>query len=178
MEGRKGVKQPWSSIVRLGKLSSGPVRRRLEPDEAQRKAVARELDLVQLPRLEADLAVEPWLDGGRISGRWSATVVQTCGVTLEPLESDLSGVIDLKVVPEGSVHAPSLEAQLAYDPEADEPPDVLEGDDIDLAGYLVEHLALEIDPFPRKPGAEFDYQPPAQDESPFAVLKNLKTPKP
>jgi hypothetical protein len=43
---------------------------------------------------------------------------------------------------------------------------------------VVEHLALEIDPFPRKPGAEFDYQPPAQEESPFAVLKNLKTPKP
>jgi hypothetical protein len=174
VEGRKRVKQTWSSVVRLGELGSGPVRRRLEPDEAQRKAIARELDLVQLPKLEADLAVEPWFDGGRITGRWSARVVQTCGVTLERLESDLAGVIDLKVVPEDSVHAPSVEAQLAYDPEADEPPDVLEGEAIDLAAYLVEHLALEIDPFPRKPDAEFAPPDMGPEPGPFDALKKLK----
>jgi hypothetical protein len=168
------VKEPWSSIVRLGELGAGPVRRRLEPDETQRKAIARELDLVQLPKLEAELAVEPWLDGARITGRWSATVVQTCGVTLERLETDLAGVIDLKAVPEGSVHAPSLEAQLAYDPEADEPPDVLEGETIDLARYLVEHLALEIDPFPRKPGAEFTPPDMGPEPGPFDARKKLK----
>ena len=54
---------------------------------------------------------------------------------------------------------------------------MLEGDAIDVAAYVVEHLALEIDPFPRKPGAAFDYSPPDKEESPFAVLKNLK-PKP
>jgi hypothetical protein len=168
------VKEPWSSIVRLGELGSGPVRRRLEPDEAQRKAIARELDLVQLPKLEADLAVEPWVDGGRITGRWSATVVQTCGVTLERLESNLGGVIDLKAVPADSVHAPSLEAQLAYDPEADEPPDVLEDDAIDLAAYLVEHLALEIDPFPRKPGVGFTPPDTGPEAGPFDALKKFK----
>ena len=55
---------------------------------------------------------------------------------------------------------------------------LLQDDAIDVAGYVIEHLALEIDPFPRKPGAEFDYKSPTQEESPFAVLKNLKTPKP
>lgn len=174
MEGRSRLKQPWSSIVRLGELGSGPVRRRLEPNEAERKAIARELDLVQLPKLEADLAVEPWFDGGRVTGRWAATVVQTCGVTLERLESDLSGVIDVKAVPADSVHAPSLEAQLAYDPDADEPADILEGDGIDLAAYLVEHLALEIDPFPRKPGAEFVPPDMGPEPGPFDALKKLK----
>ena len=53
----------------------------------------------------------------------------------------------------------------------------LEGDQIDLAAYVVEHLALELDPFPRKPGAEFDYQPEAAEVSPFAVLKKLTDPK-
>ena len=60
------------------------------------------------------------------------------------------------------------------DLDAPDPPDVLTSDEIDLAGYLVEHLALDIDPFPRKPGAEFDYQPDVAEESPFAVLKRLK----
>ncbi|HEX2802338.1 MAG TPA: DUF177 domain-containing protein, partial [Phenylobacterium sp.] len=39
-------------------------------------------------------------------------------------------------------------------------------------------LALEIDPFARKPGAAFDYSPPDEPESPFAVLKMLHGPKP
>ena len=41
-------------------------------------------------------------------------------------------------------------------------------------GHVIEHLALEIDPFPRKPDAVFE--PPATEEetSPFAVLKGLK----
>jgi hypothetical protein len=54
---------------------------------------------------------------------------------------------------------------------------VLDSDAIDLAEYVVEHLALEIDPFPRKPGATFDYAPPAEETSPFAALKKLQEPK-
>jgi uncharacterized metal-binding protein YceD (DUF177 family) len=64
------------------------------------------------------------------------------------------------------------------DPDAADPPDVLEDDAIDLAAYVVEHLALEIDPFARKPGVEFEYTPPDEEESPFAVLKKLQDPKP
>ncbi len=41
-------------------------------------------------------------------------------------------------------------------------------------GWMTE--ALEIDPFPRKPGVAFEFTPPAQEESPFAVLKKLKDP--
>jgi uncharacterized metal-binding protein YceD (DUF177 family) len=63
---------------------------------------------------------------------------------------------------------------MAVDPEADDPPDVLEDDVIDVAAYLVEHLALEIDPFPRKPGAEFEPPPEERPTSPFAVLQGLK----
>jgi hypothetical protein len=47
-----------------------------------------------------------------------------------------------------------------------------------VAGYVVEHLALELDPFPRKPGATFDYQAPEEETSPFSALKKLTEPKP
>jgi len=33
---------------------------------------------------------------------------------------------------------------------------------------------VEIDPFPRQPGETFEYAPPQDDDSPFAVLKRLK----
>ena len=42
--------------------------------------------------------------------------------------------------------------EVVLDPEGEDPPDLLDEDRIDLADYVVEHLALDIDPFPRKPG--------------------------
>ena len=53
-------------------------------------------------------------------------------------------------------------------------PEPIEGDVIDLGGYLVEHLSLELDPFPRKPGAVFEQPPEPGEISPFAVLKGLR----
>ena len=39
---------------------------------------------------------------------------------------------------------------------------------------MIEHLALELDPFPRKPGAVFVQPPEPTELSPFAALKSLK----
>jgi hypothetical protein len=120
--------------------------------------------------------VEPWLDGAQIDADWQADLVQICGVTLDPLPSAPAGHFMVRVLPEGSAHAPSPEAEVSLDPDADDPPDVLEDDEIDLAAYVVEHLALAIDPFPRKPGAEFEPPTDDADLSPFAVLRALKPP--
>ncbi|HEX8571032.1 MAG TPA: DUF177 domain-containing protein, partial [Caulobacteraceae bacterium] len=73
---------PWSESLRLSELSHGGVKRRLEADEAARGRIARTLKLDGLPELTAELEAAPWLDGVRLSGRWRARVVQTCGVTL------------------------------------------------------------------------------------------------
>lgn len=166
----------WDRKLRLAELDRGPVTLRLEPDVETRAAIAKRLGLKGLPALTADLAVRPWLDGAEITGRLRATVEQVCSVTVEPFEQDLQGDIDLRVVPAGSENAPADEAsgEVDLDLDAPDPPDVLEGEEIDLAEYVVEHLALEIDPFPRKPGAEFDYTPETPEESPFAVLRRLK----
>ena len=169
----------WGRKVRLHELARGPVSLRLEPDAAERALIAKELGLESLPALVATVTVKPWLDGAEIVGRFKATVEQLCSVTLEPFEQSEAGEIEVRVVPPDSPNAPGESThELELELDAPDPPDVLEGDAIDVSAYVVEHLALEIDPFPRKPGAEFDYQPPAAEESPFAVLKNLKTPKP
>lgn len=166
----------WPKTVRLSELARGPVRTTLSPDEAARKQIAKSLGLVSLPALTADVTVRPWLDGAEILGRIAARVEQVCSVTAEAFEQDLEGRIELQVLPAGSPNAPQEETgeELALEADAPDPPDVLEGEVIDLAAYVIEHLALEIDPFPRKPGAEFDYAPDAPAESPFAVLKKLK----
>ena len=170
--------QPWDKPVQLHELGRGAMTLTLEPDEAERAKIAKSLGLESLPSLKARLTLKPWMDGVEITGRFEAVVEQICAVSLDAFEQPLSGEIDLRAVPEGSPQAPTAEGgEVDYDPEAPDPPDVLHGESIDVAGYVVEHLALEIDPFARKPGVEFEYTPPDEEESPFAVLKKLQDPK-
>jgi uncharacterized metal-binding protein YceD (DUF177 family) len=169
------VSQAWTTPVRLHELGRGPIKVRLEPDEAERAKLAHDVGLETIPSLTAELTLKPWLDGVEITGRFDAVVEQICAVSLDPFEHPLSGEIEVRAVPTGSPHAPADRAgELEYDPDQPDPPDVLASDSIDLAAYVAEHLALEIDPFARKPGAEFDYAPPAEETSPFAALQKLK----
>lgn len=162
----------WRETVRLSEVARGPVQRRLSPDAPHLPAIARVIGVDALKGLSADVTVSPWLDGAEVRGRFKAEVTQTCGVTLDPLEQTVDGDFLVRVLPAGSPNLPSEDAEI--DLEADDPPDALEGEEIDLAAYVVEHLALEIDPFPRKEGVVFE--PPADEaeDSPFAALKGLK----
>jgi uncharacterized metal-binding protein YceD (DUF177 family) len=165
----------WSDPVRLHELARGPLTLRLEPDAAQRAKVAHDLGLETLPSLTVELTLKPWLDGVEIRGSFKAVVEQICAVSLDPFEQELRGEIDVRAVPAGSPHAPDASGgEVEFDPDAPDPPDVLAADAVDLSGYVIEHLALEIDPFARKPGAEFEYAPPAEETSPFAALQKLK----
>jgi len=168
----------WTKTLKLHEVARGPVRLTLEPDAAERAAIAKRLGLQSLPALSAQVTARPWLDGVEVTGRFEAVVEQICGVSLDPFEQPVAGEIEVRAVPAGSPHAGGAEAhELELDPEAPDPPDELAGDTIDLAAYVVEHLALELDPFPRKPGAEFDYEAPQTETSPFAALKKLTEPK-
>lgn len=168
----------WAKPVLLHELGRGPLSLTLEPDAAERAKIAKALGLESLPSLKARLTLKPWMDGVEITGRFDAVVEQLCAVSLDSFEQPLSGEIELRAVPEGSPQAPEPSGgEVDYDPEAPDPPDVLHGEAIDVAAYVIEHLALEIDPFARKPGVEFEYSPPDEEESPFAVLKKLQDPK-
>ena len=168
----------WRHPIRVNDLAGGPVSVTLEPDHQVRAELARELGLESLPAFAGKIVTRQWLDWVELAGRFSATVEQVCGVSLDPFESELQGLIEVRLAPRGSPNAqPDSEGEVSFDLESPDPPDVLEGEEVDLAHYLVEALALEIDPFPRKPGVEFDYEPEGREESPFAVLKALKDDK-
>jgi uncharacterized metal-binding protein YceD (DUF177 family) len=137
--------------------------------------MAKALGLVGLTAFQATLDVIPWLDGAEIHGAWSGVVTQTCGVSLDDFDMPLSGRFEVRVVPQGSSNAPELGSEVDLDPEADDPPDVLDGEMIDLGAYVIEHLDLEIDPFPRKPGVVFEPPQTTTIISPFASLRDLKS---
>ena len=169
------MSRAWTTPIRLHELARGPFNVRLEPDAAERAKLAHDLGLETIPSLTAELTLKPWLDGVAIAGRFAAVVEQLCSVSLEPFENPLEGEIEVIAVPAGSPNAPATRAgEIEYDPDQPDPPDVLAGDAIDLAAYVAEHLALEIDPFARKPGVEFEYAAPADESSPFAALQKLK----
>jgi hypothetical protein len=169
--------EPWSAPFRLSELAGGPAARRLDADEETRARIAQDLDLVAVDRFSGEVRILPWNDGAELRGRFSAKVVYRCGVSLEPFDDSLTGEFTVRVVPPGSPFAaepPESGGEVELDLEGEDPPDVLEGETVDLGAYLVEHLGLELDPFPRKPGAVFEPPPQAGPESPFAVLRQLK----
>jgi uncharacterized metal-binding protein YceD (DUF177 family) len=171
------MSEPWYRTVALHELGRGPKTVTLEAGPEERAAIAKTLGLEGLNALKARLTLTPWMDGVELTGRFDAVVEQICAVSLDPFEQALSGQIEVRAVPRGSPNAPEeTGGEVDIDLETPDPPDVLEGETNDVAAYVVEHLALEIDPFARKPGVEFEYAPSAEEESPFAVLKKLKDP--
>lgn len=168
---------PWSVVVRLAELNRGSVERRLDAEAPTRERIAKLLELVALDRLDATVSLTPWLDGAVIRGRWSGRVVQTCSVSAEDFASELEGDFEVRCVPPTSPMATGGEAagEIVVDPDTEDPPDVLEDDAVDVAGYVVEHLALELDPFPRAPGVEFEPPPAEPEPTPFAKLAALKS---
>jgi uncharacterized metal-binding protein YceD (DUF177 family) len=170
------VSKAWPQPLGLAEAARGPVRRKLSADETSRARIAKVLGLDSLAALDADITVSSWLDGVQIHGTWRARVGQTCGVSLEPFETDLDGELQIRAVPEGSQALTQADEdhEVELDPEADDPPDVLTSDQIDLGAYVVEDLSLAVDPFPRKPGVDFEPPETTAEISPFAVLAKLK----
>jgi hypothetical protein len=166
---------PWSRPLRWTDAVPGGISVRITADESDRARAAEGLDAVGIERLAAELDIEPWRDGFQVRGALRASVTRTCGVSLDSFEEYLDEPILLRFVPTGSPNAPPPpEGDVELDLEADDPPECVAGDLVDLGACLTEQLALGLSPFPRKPGVEF--QPPAMSGSlsPFAALATLR----
>lgn len=164
-----------NETVRLNQIGTG-LTRLLEPDAETRARIARALDLQALDAFTAELKVEPTTTGWTLSGRVRADVVQTCGLTLEPLPATVDERFSVGLV-EGPAPEPDQD-DVEIDLEmVDDSPDYIEDGRIDLGQYAVEQLSLALDPFPRKPGAVFVQPEEPGEISPFAVLKAMQDKK-
>lgn len=95
-------------------------------------------------------------------GELAAEITEVCVVTLDPFPASVGESFIVRFVPEPA-------ASEEIDIEAvDEIP--YSGDSIDLGEAAAQQLALALDPYPRKPGAEL---PGAAGDvsNPFAVLR-------
>lgn len=159
---------PYSEPVRLHQIGAG-LSRTLSPDADARARIARALDLASLDAFDVDITLAPTAGGWSLNGRIRARLAQTCGVTLEPLPQEIEDAFSVSLAEAGEPDADEIVITLD-----DESPDLIENGRIDLGQYAVEQLALRLDPFPRKPGAEFVQPPEPAEISPFAVLRKLR----
>jgi uncharacterized metal-binding protein YceD (DUF177 family) len=168
-------KPPWSAPVAVHQVPETGRHFDLVADENTRAAVAQAIGLRALPRLTASLDVSrQGREGLRVVGRVSATVGQTCVVTLEPIENEIDEAVDLVFAPAVAPEA-SDESDVHSKVAADDAPEPLVGGMVDLGEVATEFLSLGIDPYPRTAEAEFT-APAAKDDTPhpFAALAALK----
>jgi uncharacterized metal-binding protein YceD (DUF177 family) len=164
----------WSAAIRVGDIPESGLTVKLQADERTRAEVAAAAGVDAVERLEvaADLVLRAG-GGVHVVGIVSATVQQTCVVTLEAVINEVAEAIDLVFAPRSG--DAGREAAMLDDGDCVETPEPLVGDAVDLGAAATELLILGIDPYPRKPGAVFESpQDTGDKDTPFAALATLK----
>jgi uncharacterized metal-binding protein YceD (DUF177 family) len=127
-------------------LPEGGLEVELAADAAERQALRRRLDLLELEALRAHGHIQRHGKELRLIGELEAVVAQTCVVSLDPVRSRLTEPFERRWLLPGAGPAP--ETDELVDPEAvDVEP--LEGAVIDFGAVVAEELALALDPYPR-----------------------------
>lgn len=169
----------FSRPVAVERLGHDERRYEIEANAGERAALAERYGILAVVSLTARLLLKR-LPGGslvRLAGRFSADVVQSCVVSLDPVPAHLEEDFVLTYATERDADAGAGEVVVDLDDE--DPPEPIENGMIDLGEAAAEHLALALDPFPRAANATFQGgdapadEPPAK-ANPFAALVSLK----
>ncbi len=154
--------------VPVARIGAGlHVRVDMRQDEA--RAVAARMGLLAVHALACDFDLRRCQAGAvAATGRLRARVRQTCVVTLEPFDADVTEDFAVRFVPDGTETEDldvDAEDEIIYD-----------GDTIDLGEAACEQLALALDPFPRAPGAVLPETARPEVAGAFAALSKLRPP--
>jgi uncharacterized metal-binding protein YceD (DUF177 family) len=169
----------FSRLIPVDRIPETGHDERIEADDSERAALAQRFELPEILNLAVDFHITPWRRGRiHVQGNVTAELVQRCVITLDPFPVELVFPIERFFIAEGARHDHVEEL------EGDEP-DIVNGGAIDLGELAAEELALNLDPYPRKPGAELaaefgSVQPENEHpggDGPFAALGKLVKPK-
>jgi uncharacterized metal-binding protein YceD (DUF177 family) len=157
------------SLRRLPRADTHRFAHTATPEE--RSAVADVLDALDVPKLRIEGQVAPsGKEGWHLSAQITATAIQSCVVTLEPVATKLSEKIERDFQPDASD---------ALGPDGDDSVDPLT-DSLDLGLIAMEALALALPDYPRKAGIDLadlvpeDPPEPEEKPNPFAALASLR----
>jgi uncharacterized metal-binding protein YceD (DUF177 family) len=165
----------FSRPVRIDTIGEGPRTLAVEAEEVERVNLARRFGLVAIDRLAADLKLSRKGSDVAMAGTLSARVVQACVATGEPLEAaiEIPFALSFRPQPEAAGHDEEVELGEAeldvvfYDKAM-----------IDVGEAVAETLLLNLDPYPRAPGAEEALREAGvkseEEAGPFGALAGLR----
>lgn len=164
----------WS--YRVTEIPQAGLRQTREASEAECARLAETLDIIACRRLVSEFTIKATGKGHyRLAGKVAADVTQACVVTLDPLEGHAEGAFDVEFWPPANLPGMPEDEVEALSAAEIEP---IEHGRIDVGRIVFETISASIDPYPRKPGAEFRPDEIAGATpvsiSPFAALKKLK----
>lgn len=152
---------------------------KLSADAAVLEKLATRLNVEEVAELAADILVTPLdkdclLAGGELRGR----VRQICGVTLQPVWTDIRQKIEAEFQP-AAMAADFIEPEEDLETEA---PEAMQDGVADIGEWITQIFAMEVPAYPRVDNAEFDGYGQSEEEmaaedkrpSPFAALAALK----
>lgn len=167
----------FSHLIALEDLRGGILRRTIAATESERGNLAKRFNIPAIGALTAKISLES-LGKGRLilaKGEFNADVTQSCVVTLQPLQRKVSETFVMRMAVEPESDGPPI---IDVDPTADDPPEPIEGDSVDIGELVAQHLSLALDPYPRAEDAELEAEALAvgkvTDDGPFAKLAQLK----
>jgi len=180
MEVAKQMTANKQNLSVAGLNSKGATPFEVHPNAAQRKTIAKTLDLLELRKIRFVGQITPTGEADwSLTADLGATVVQACVVTLAPVNTR----IDIKVSRLFVAQPPVLD-------DTEEEIELLPGDDseplgshIDLESVMTEALSLALPLYPKVEGANLetgtfteDGKVPMSDEDarPFAALSALR----
>ena len=155
------VPLPLSRPIDITSIRSDGSNYHVETTQAERAALTADFVLRKKgPHIRAT---------GVVFGRFT----QECILTLEPFETDFREEVDV-----GFDENPAKALELR--PEEEAPDQIVDGI-VDLGALAGEFTALALDPYPRKPGAVFEFadkKDVGDDKpAPFGALADLKSPE-
>jgi len=163
------IKLEFSRPLPVDRVPRGGCDEKITADHDECQALAVRLGMPKVHALSAELLVTPWRGGGlKLEGKLMADLQQVSVVSLEAFRKQVEFPI-VRYFMAASAIKQNTDAEI----------DPIEDGHVDLGEVVAETLALELDPYPRRPGEAFDeiapVQPPSlPPPSPFASLIRLK----
>ncbi|KQS03134.1 hypothetical protein ASG11_01690 [Sphingomonas sp. Leaf357] len=163
----------FSRPERIDTFGAGERVVEITADATERAALATRFGLLSLDLLTASFRVRAEAAGIVARGTVSASVVQACSVTDDPIPVEISEDVALRFIEEDAVDDEEIElSEDALDTM------FYTGSAVDLGEAAAETVALALDPFPRGPNAEAALKAAgvvAEDEvKPLGALAGLK----
>jgi uncharacterized metal-binding protein YceD (DUF177 family) len=156
-------------------IPAGGLKRDREATSVELRQIAQALDILKVGNLSSHYRITAIAGGAyRLAGTIAADVEQSCIVSLEPVSGKIKAAFDVEFWP------------TVTPGDSDEEASILSGSDVEVLDHglipvgriVFETLSASLDPYPRREGAEFNWQDPkaekAESANPFAALSKLK----